>query len=58
MTRHLREIIKIGVGVERISIMFATFMILQHVVACLWIFIGKLDPASKNTWLYQGAYLD
>ena len=28
MTRHLREMIKIGVGVERIILMFITFMIL------------------------------
>lgn len=28
MTRHLREMIKIGVGVERIILMFVTFMIL------------------------------
>jgi hypothetical protein len=43
MTKHLRELIKISVGLERIVLMLITFMILQHITACLWIFIGKFD---------------
>ncbi len=47
MTRHLQELIKISVGVERVVLMLITFMILQHITACLWIFIGKYDSSSK-----------
>lgn len=31
---------------------------LQHVTACLWIFIGKMDDNSKNTWIYKKGLTD
>jgi len=34
------------------------FLILVHVVACLWIFIAKFDETSKLNWIYIKDYDD
>jgi hypothetical protein len=34
--RHLAEILKIGLAVERLMYMLVTFFVLQHIIACLW----------------------
>jgi hypothetical protein len=31
-------------------------ILLQHVVACIWVYFGRFDEASKNTWIYQKGY--
>jgi len=36
MSKHLRELIKISVGLERIMMMLTTFIVLLHVLTCVW----------------------
>lgn len=36
MVRHLGDILKIGAGTERFIYLLFTFLIMQHVIACLW----------------------
>ena len=43
LVKHMAEILKIGAGTERLMYLLFTFFILQHVTACLWIFIGNID---------------
>jgi hypothetical protein len=32
-------------------------ILLQHVVACIWVYFGRFDDASKNNWIYRNGYL-
>jgi hypothetical protein len=36
MSKHLRELIKISVGLERIIMMVTTFIVMLHVTTCVW----------------------
>lgn len=58
MVRHLGDILKISAGTERIIYILLTFTILQHVTACIWIFIGRADEDSKNNWIYHYGFTD
>ncbi|TNV85871.1 hypothetical protein FGO68_gene14280 [Halteria grandinella] len=51
--RNLSEIIKISAATERFIYLIITFTVMQHVVACLWIFVAKMDDdSSKANWIY------
>jgi len=54
--KHVADILKIGAGFERMFTLLLTFIILQHVTACLWIFFGKINDLDKNNWIYQKNY--
>ena len=54
--KHISEILKIGAGFERMVTLLLTFIILQHVTACLWIFFGRMNDLDKNNWIYQKNY--
>lgn len=38
--------------------MIIIFLLLQHITACIWIFIGKYDYTTKDTWIYKTHSLD
>jgi len=54
--KHLAEVLKIGAGFDRMVTLLLTFIILQHVTACLWIFFGKINEPDKMNWIYQKNY--
>ena len=45
-------------GLDRIFEMSIIFLFLQHITACIWIFIGRYDSESKATWIYRGRFLE
>jgi len=40
LVKNLSEMLQIGVGSERLIFLSFIFMVLFHVVACVWIFIA------------------
>lgn len=52
LARHLHDVLKIGAGNERLLFLIIMFLVLVHVLACAWIFIGRYDPDSKQNWIY------
>jgi hypothetical protein len=58
LVKYLNEILKIGVGFERLLFMMLIFLVLQHVAACIWVFAARFDPNNKMTWIYQGGMID
>jgi Ion transport protein len=52
LVKYLNEILKIGVGFERLMFMMLIFMVLQHVAACIWVFVARFDPTNKDNWIY------
>jgi hypothetical protein len=37
---------------------FVTVIVFGHIVACIWVFISKLDGNGPDTWLFRSGYLD
>jgi hypothetical protein len=56
--KHLGDILKISAGTERVIYILLTFSILQHVTACIWIFIGRVDDNSRSNWIYHHGFID
>ena len=66
---NLTEMFRIGVGSERLIFLMIVFMLLIHVVACVWyllklltfiyrIFIARFSDTSKINWIYVKGYDD
>ena len=58
MSPFMTRIVQIGVGLERMMYLLLTTLILQHVCACLWIFIARYDEIDKNNWIFINNYDD
>lgn len=56
LVKYMSEILKIGVGFERLLFMMLIFLVLQHVAACIWVFVARFDPTDKVNWIYMGEY--
>lgn len=57
--RNLGEMLKIGAGTERFIYLIITFMVMQHAIACMWIFVARMDDdSSKKNWLYVCGFQD
>ena len=51
-----KNILKIGAGFERIQYLLVSFIILQHVTACIWIFIGMYFDDMTDNWICMKGY--
>ena len=60
LLKYLNEILKIGLGFERLFFFVIIFLILAHIVTCVWVisaqFSGDIDEDSAelsyaNTWM-------
>lgn len=52
----VNKLLKIGAGFERILYLLVTFIILQHVTACIWIFIGMYNDDMTDNWIFMKGY--
>lgn len=55
--KHVNVLLKISMAFERIFWFVFTYLILVHLVTCLWVFVGKFDMTSIN-WIHIGGYED
>ena len=57
--KYIGEILKVNAGVERFIWFLITFMLLIHVLSCLWIFIGVFYMDDNfNNWITQTGNAD
>jgi hypothetical protein len=65
LVKYLSELLKIGVGFERLLFFVLLFFVFCHIVACLWIFSARFngnhnDPnfciEEAGTWICQGDF--
>lgn len=52
----MSEYININLGMRRLIFMSLILILLQHVVACIWIFFGQFDSGNRNNWIYVFGY--
>lgn len=48
LVKYLQELLKIGVGFERLLFFISMFLVLSHIVACLWIFASRFEGNYKE----------
>lgn len=58
MVKDLNDVLKIGVGFERMVFLLITFLLLVHVASCIWIFVAIFDDSSKQNWIYAKGFVD
>ena len=58
LVKYLNEILKIGVGFERLLFFILIFFILSHIVCCFWIFSARLEDFGPDTWVVRYGYQD
>lgn len=57
--KYIGEILKVEAGVERFIWFLITFMLLIHILSCLWIFIGVYYyNDTYNNWITQTGIID
>jgi len=49
IAKVMKEYIKIGAGVERLTFGLLMFLVIIHIVSCLWIFLGYFD--FESSWV-------
>lgn len=58
LMKNFQQVVQIAGGLERLVFLLLIFLILIHVIACLWIFIAKFDEGSKENWIYSKDFVD
>jgi len=55
--KYLNDLIKLGLGFERLFFFIIIFMMMMHILTCLWVtmpaFIEDEDSGFKGTWLEE-----
>ncbi len=56
--KKISEALRISATSERLLMMTMILILLQHVVACIWVYVAKFDDSSKENWIYQKGFND
>lgn len=52
--KYVSSLFKVHIALERLIWFLITFLLLVHILACLWVFIGKFNILdSDKNWIYQ-----
>jgi hypothetical protein len=49
--KQINDIFKIGVGFERLFFFVFLFLVLSHIVSCLWVITANFSDDLNDTWL-------
>lgn len=51
--RHMNNLFKVSIGIERLLWFTITFLVTVHLIACLWILLAKMeDESSYENWIF------
>lgn len=48
--------VQLGLGFERLAFLTIGFLLITHIVACLWIFFASFQDDLENTWMEGSLY--
>ena len=57
-TRFLLDIFKINANIERLIYFIFAFLLLNHLAACLWYWIAKIQDFNPDCWVTRLGYID
>jgi CRP-like cAMP-binding protein len=52
------ENLKINANVERLFFFVLTFLLMNHLCACFWYFMAKIEDFSPDSWVVRLGYMD
>ena len=55
---YLNDMFKFNVGMERLFYFVLFFLLMNHIVACLWYFMAKMANLAPSTWVVREGLLD
>jgi len=58
LVKYLNEILKIGVGCERLLFFILLFLILCHIVSCFWVLCAVFDEVTEESWIVSNGFQD
>jgi hypothetical protein len=58
ITRFFLEKFKVNANVERLIYFILVFLMLNHITACMWYFVAKLEDFSPDSWVTRLGYID
>ena len=47
----VNETLKVGVGFERLFFFIMMFIMMSHIVSCLWVLAATIYDSSEGTWI-------
>ena len=58
VTKFFMEKLKINANVERLFFFVLTFLLMNHLCACFWYFMAKIEDFSPDSWVVRLGYID
>ena len=49
--KYINDLMKVGVGFERLFFFLLIFFMLSHIVSCLWVLTASFNETKAGTWL-------
>lgn len=54
LLKYVRNVVNLGYGFERLTFILLLFIMITHIVACLWVFFASFSDNYENTWMEDG----
>ena len=51
LLKLVREMVSLGYGFERLTFITLAFLMITHIVSCLWVFSASFSTDYENTWM-------
>ena len=51
LMKYVEEILKIGIGFQRLCFFMLYFTLFCHVISCLWVMSASLEDNFEGTWM-------
>ena len=58
LVKYLQDLLSIGVGCERLLFFILLFLVICHIVSCLWVVAARFDETDPDTWIIAFGYND
>jgi len=57
--RYMNNLMRVNIGIERLIWFLVTFLIMIHLLACMWIFMGRFNMMNTDeNWIMKGNFQD
>lgn len=58
ITKFFLEKLKVNANIERLIYFILSFLLLNHLSACIWYYMAKLEDLSPDSWVTRLGYID
>ena len=58
ITKYFLEKLKVNANIERLIYFILAFLLLNHLAACVWYFVAKMEDFNPDSWVMKLGYID